>query len=263
MPGKLEGRVAIITGGNSGIGATTAHLFAREGAKVALMARREAEGKEIENSIRSEGGDASFIQCDVSVTSSANAAVDRAVEIYGKIDILFNNAGYGAGDRFPDESDETWDAILGVNMGGTFRMSRAAWPHLIRAGGGAVINMSSLAAQRGFNKKMVDIAGTASMSYYAAKAGVDAMTRYMASTGGEHGIRVNCVRPGQIITPGATLGGSQEDHVFKAAFDTFQILDGPGQPEDVANVILFLACDDSRFLTGENINIDGGIAAKL
>ena len=263
MSGKLEGKVAVITGGNSGIGATTAHLFAKEGAKVALMARREEQGKEVEESIRSEGGDATYIQCDVSVTSSANAAVDKAVETYGGIDILFNNAGYGSGVAFPDETDENWEAIIGVNMGGTFHMCRAAWPHLIKAGGAAVVNMSSLAAQRGFSKKMRDIAGTTSMSYYAAKAGVDAITRYLAGMGGEHKIRVNCVRPGQIITPGATRGGSQETHVFKEAFDTFQILEGPGQPEDVANVILFLACDDSRFLTGLHINIDGGVAAKL
>jgi len=263
MPGRLENRVAIITGGSLGIGAATAHLFAREGAKVALMARREDQGKEVENSIRGEGGDATFIQCDVSVTSSANAAVEQAIAKYGTINVLFNNAGYGSGEAFPDESDENWDDIVHVNMGGTFRMSRAVWPHLVNAGGGAVINMSSLAAQRGFNKKMHDVAGTASMSYYAAKAGVDAMTRYMASMGGEHGIRVNCVRPGQIVTPGATLGGTRETHVFKDAFDTFQILEGAGQPEDVANVILFLASDESRFLTGENINIDGGIPAKL
>lgn len=262
-PGKLKGKVAIITGGNSGIGATTAHLFANEGAKVVVMARREKQGKEVEESIRSEGGVATYIQCDVSVTNSANAAVSEAVETYGEINILFNNAGFGSGQAFPDETDENWDAVIGVNMGGTFRMCRATWPHLIKAGGGAVVNMSSLAAQRGFNKQMLDITGTASMSYYAAKAGVDAMTRYLAGTGGEHKIRVNCVRPGQIITPGATRGGRQETHLFKDAFDTFQILEGPGQPEDVAKVILFLACDDSRFLTGVNINIDGGVPAKL
>lgn len=263
MTGKLEGKVAIITGGNSGIGATTAHLFAEEGAKVALMARREEEGIKVEKSIREKGGDATYIQCDVSVTTSAIAAVAQTVETYGGIDILFNNAGYGSSQAFPDESDENWDAIISVNMGGTFRMCRAVWPHLINAGSGAVVNMSSLAAQRGFSKQMLSIAGTTSMSYYAAKAGIDAMTRYLAGMGGEHKIRVNCVRPGQIITPGATIEDNREKHLFKDAFDTFQILEGPGWPEDVANVILFLACDDSRFLTGVHINIDGGVAAKL
>jgi|TARA_B100001964_G_scaffold224952_1_gene272284 NAD(P)-dependent dehydrogenase (short-subunit alcohol dehydrogenase family) len=263
MTERLAGKVAIVTGGNSGIGSVTAHLFAREGAKVALMARREDQGKNVEKAIRDEGGDATYIQCDVSDSSAVNAAVDQTIDRYGTVNILFNNAGYGSGQVFPDESDDSFNAILAVNMGGTFHMTRSVWPHLIEAGGGAIVNMSSVAAQRGFSRKMRDIAGTASMSYYAAKAGVDAMTRYLAGMGGEYKIRVNCVRPGQIITPGATGGGRLEHHVFKDAFDVFQILDGPGYPEDVANTVLFLACDDSRFLTGEFINIDGGIAAKL
>ena len=104
--------------------------------------------------------------------------------------------------------------------------------------------------------------GTASASYYAAKAGVDAFTRYAASSGGRDNIRVNCVRPGQILPPGA-VNPATGDHYFKKGFDSYQILEGPGQPEDVANVVLFLASDESRFLTGELINIDGGCAANL
>ena len=252
-----------MTGGNSGIGAATAQLFAAQGAKVAILARREEEGRQIETAIRAESGDATFIQCDVTDSAGVNSAVEQVIETYGAINILFNNAGFGSGQVFPEETDDNWDAILKVNMSGTFYMTRTVWPHLITAGGGAVVNMSSVAAQRGFSRTMRDVAGTASMSYYAAKAGVDAMTRYLAGMGGEHNIRVNCVRPGQIITPGATRGGTQEHHVFKDAFNIFQILQGPGYGTDVANTILFLACDDSRFITGENINIDGGIEAKL
>ena len=114
---------------------------------------------------------------------------------------------------------------------------------------------------------MQDEFGTTSASYYAAKAGVDALTRYMAGTGGRHNIRVNCVRPGQILTPGAT-GGTSKDadgghHVFERMFEFAQIVQGPGYPEDVANLVLFLSCDESRFVNGEIINVDGGVAAKI
>ena len=122
--------------------------------------------------------------------------------------------------------------------------------------------MSSLAASVGFSKNLLDLAGGApGASYYAAKAGVDAFTRFTASMGGQHNIRVNCVRPGQIITPGAT--NPEGDHWFKNVFDLMQILEGPGQAEDVANVVLFLVSDDARFLTGEMINVDGGCPRKL
>ena len=146
-------------------------------------------------------------------------------------------------------------------------MSQAVWPHLVSAGGGAVVNMSSLAAQRGFRPAIKKEFGTTSSSYYAAKAGVDALTRYMAGVGGENNIRVNCVRPGQILTPGAT-GDTTSDadgghHVFEKMFDYFQIVKGPGYPIDVANLVLFLSCDESRFINGEMINVDGGVAAKI
>ncbi len=263
MPGRLDGKVAIVTGGNSGIGEATAHLFAREGAKVALMARREAEGVKVQDAIRREGGDATYVQCDVTDRRMVDSAVAKAVEIYGGVDVLFNNAGHGAPGNFPDEEDDAWDSVIQVNLNGTFYMSRTAWPHLINSGSGAIINMSSIAAVIGFSKNMYDLSGRGvpSSSYYVAKAGIDAFTRYCAGRGGEHNIRVNCVRPGQIITPGAT--GGTDTHVFKAVFDATQILDGPGLPEDVANVVLFLASSDARFLTGEIINVDGGTPRKL
>lgn len=262
MPGRLDGKVAIVTGGNSGIGEATAHLFAKEGAKVAIMARREEEGLKVQEAILSEGGEATYIRCDVMDRSVVDSAVEQAVSKYGAVNVLFNNAGFGAGQHFPDEDDELWDRIIKVNLSGTFYMSRAVWPHMVGAGGGAIVNMSSVAAVVGFSKNMYDVSGgVPSASYYVAKAGVDAFTRYTASTGGQHGIRVNCVRPGQIITPGASRDG--EHHVFKPIFDLTQILEGPGYPEDVANLVLFLASDDARFITGEIINIDGGLPRKL
>ena len=267
MADRLAGKVAVITGGNSGIGETTGQVFAREGAKVVLMARRQEQGEAVAQGIRDAGGEATFIRCDVGDDDSVQQAVAQAAEAYGTINVLFNNAGGGSGAQFPNEPNSEWHRVVNTNLTGTFYVSRAVWPHLVAAGGGAVVNMSSLAAQRGFSSRMQDEFGTTSASYYAAKAGVDALTRYMAGTGGRHNIRVNCVRPGQILTPGAT-GGTSKDadgghHVFEKMFDFAQIVEGPGYPVDVANLVLFLACDESRFVNGEIINVDGGVAAKI
>ena len=267
MAERLAGKVAVVTGGNSGIGETTGQVFAREGAKVVLMARREEQGEAVAQGIRDAGGEATFIRCDVGDDESVAQAVAQAAEVYGGINVLFNNAGGGGGSQFPNEPNAEWHRVVNTNLTGTFYVSRAVWPHLVAAGGGAVVNMSSLAAQRGFSSRMQDEFGTTSASYYAAKAGVDALTRYMAGTGGRHNIRVNCVRPGQILTPGAT-GGTSKDadgghHVFERMFEFAQIVQGPGYPEDVANLVLFLSCDESRFVNGEIINVDGGVAAKI
>lgn len=267
MSGRLEGKVAIVTGGNSGIGEATSHLFAEEGAKVILMARREGQGVEVQDSIRSDGGEATFIRCDVGDVDSVEMAVQKAAQVYGTVDILFNNAGHGSRGDFPGSSTEEWNEVINDNLNGTFYVSRAVWPHIIASGGGAVVNMSSLAAQRGFSPRMHEEFGTASPSYYAAKAGVDALTRYMAGIGGKSNIRVNCVRPGQIMTPGATRGTINDadggHHVFESMFDFAQIIPGPGYPIDVGNLVLFLVSEESRFMTGEIINIDGGVAAKI
>ena len=267
MADRLAGKVAVITGGNSGIGEGTAELFVQEGAKVVLMARREEQGKSVERALRDAGGEATFIACDVGDHDSVTRAVSQAADTYGAIHVLFNNAGGGAGSRFPNEPNAEWQRVIHTNLTGTFYVSQAVWPHLVAAGGGAVVNMSSLAAQRGFSSRMQDEFGTTSASYYAAKAGVDALTRYMAGVGGRDNIRVNCVRPGQILTPGATGGTSNDPdggrHVFKKMFDFAQIVQGPGYPRDVANLVLFLSCEESRFISGEIINIDGGVAAKI
>ena len=236
-------KVALITGGSSGIGEGTAHKFAREGAKVILMARGQERGQAVEDAIRSDGYEATFIPCDVSDEDSVVVAVGAAADTYGAI-----------------------------NRYSAFFMSRAGWPHLIEAGGGAVSNMSSVAAQRGITPAMYDEFGATTSAYWAAKAGVEALTRQMAGIGGKHNIRVNCIRPGQILTPGATgrhgnIGAlndtSGQHHYFEKWFDKIQIVPGPGYPEDVANLVFFLASDEARFITCEMINVDGGCAVKI
>ena len=267
MAKRLDSKVAIITGGNSGIGEGTAHLLAKEGARVILLARREEQGQAVASAIRDEGGEVTFISCDVGDEDSVESAIAEAAGTYGAIHILFNNAGGGGRGHFPDEPTEEFSRVINVNLNGTFYVSRAVWPHIVAAGGGAVVNMSSLAAQRGASPKMHEMFGSTSASYWAAKAGVDALTRYMAGVGGAHNIRVNGIRPGQIMTPGATRGTITDPdgghHAFEKLFDLMQIVEGPGYPVDVANLVLFLVSDESRFITSEIINIDGGVAAKI
>jgi len=262
MPGKLQDKVAIITGGNSGIGEATARLFARQGAKVALFARRETEGLAVQQAIRADGGDATFFRCDVTSHADVEAAIAKAVSTYGALHVLINNAGGGAREMFPEESDETWERILRVNLTACFLTCRAAWPHMIQAGGGAIVNVSSLAAVSGVSEAVLERTPMLpSASYIAAKAGLEGFTRYIASLGGRHNIRVNCVRPGQILTKRLTTAAGE--HVFVRHFEMWQLIKGPGYAEDVANAMLFLASEDSRFITAEMMNVDGGAAAKL
>ena len=260
MPGKLEGKVAIVTGGNDGIGEAVSRRFAREGAKVAIVARREEKGLEVQEEIRGEGGDASFIRCDVTDSEAVNAAVDETVSTYGGVNVLMNNAGRSFGGRFPDEEDDTFDATVRLNLYGTFYMSRAVWPHLVDAGGGVIINVSSVAAVIAHNKRSFDAGGAIGppAAYAAAKAGIEGFTRYIAAKGGHHNIRINCIRPGQILVP--YMG---DVHPIKPYFDMRQLLNGSGYPEDAANLALFLASDDGRFITAETIDLDGGYAAKV
>jgi 3-oxoacyl-[acyl-carrier protein] reductase len=262
MPGRLHGKVALITGGNSGIGEATARRFTQEGAKVAILGRREAEGCAVEKAIRASGGEIIFFPCDVTDRAAVEGAVAKTISLFGALHVLINNAGGGAREMFPDESDETWERVLRVNLTACFFTCRAAWPHLIKTGNAAVVNVSSLSAVSGVSSAVLEKFPTLpSASYTVAKAGLEGFTRYTASLGGRLNIRVNCVRPGQILTKRLTTAANE--HVFARHFEIWQLLDRPGYAEDVANAMLFLASDEARFITGEIINVDGGAAAKL
>ncbi len=262
MAGRLEGKVAIVTGGNSGIGEATVKLFAAEGARVALMARREAEGQRVEAEVRASGGEATFIRCDVMERASIEDAVAAAVERYGRIDTLFNNAGGGFPGEFPRESDEAWEATINLNLTGTFRMTRACWKHLVASGGGTVVNMSSFAAVGATGQAARGILPyIPPAAYAAAKAGVEGFTRYTAGQGSAHNIRVNCVRPGQIQSVQANV--AEGEHFAEKYFGSVQLTPGPGYGSDVAAAVLFLACEESRFVNGQILTIDGGAAGKV
>jgi NAD(P)-dependent dehydrogenase (short-subunit alcohol dehydrogenase family) len=261
MPDGMINKAAIVTGGNSGIGEAIARRLAQEGAKVAILARREKQGHAVEEAIRSAGGEAVYMPCDVTEGPAVEAAVNKAAGIFGGLHVLVNNAGGGAREVFPAESDETWDRVMRVNLTATFLMCRAAWPHLVQAGGASIVNVSSLAAVSGVSGAVFErFPVVPSASYIAAKAGLEGFTRYIASLGGRHKIRANCVRPGQILTKRLTSPAGE--HAFARHFEIWQLLEGPGYAEDVASAALFLASDEARFITGEMINVDGA-AAKL
>jgi len=261
MTGRLDGKVAIVTGGNQGIGQATVHRFAEEGARVAILARREDEGRAVATAVRAEGGDATFFPCDVTDRAQIEAAVTATVDTYGGIDILFNNAGGGFPGEFPRESDAVWHQTIDVNLTGTFRMTKACWNHLSESASGVIINMSSFSASGGISVAFRDmVVGLPPAAYAASKGGVESFTRYLAGAGATPGIRVNCVAPGEISSPATEPGG---ERLFQDYFETIQITPGQGQPIDVANVVTFLASEEARFVNAQIIAIDGGAAGKV
>lgn len=262
MGERLAGKVALITGGSRGIGRAIAELFASEAAEIIIMARSDNPGYAVAHAIQQRVGSGNFICGDVTNSHDVASVFEMITNYYeGRLDILINNAGAGAGPYarglFPDESNHTWQRVLGVNLTGTFTMCRAAWPFLVKNGGGAIVNMSSFAAisavsdmALGFRESIPCVA------YAAAKAGIEALTRSIAARGAQHHIRVNCLRPGQILTHG-------DAHPSARHYDLLQCIPGPGTPEDVAKAALFLASDDARFITGTILDVDGGAAGKL
>lgn len=248
---KLAGKVALITGGTSGIGCATALLFAREGAKVAITGRSEERGREVVHEVERVGGKAIFVRSDVRLPADCRRAVEETLRVLGPIDILFNNAGVFFPRTVPDCPEEEWDTTLDVNLKGTFLMSKFALPSMIARGSGVIINNSS-----GWGL----VGGGAAASYCAAKGGVVLLTKAMAIDHGPQGIRVNCVCPGDVDTPmlpedAKRRGVKWEDYLAEASR---RPLGRIGTPEEIARAVLFLASDDSSFMTGAALVVDGG-----
>ena len=248
---RLKNKVALVTGGASGIGRATAQLFAREGASVAVADLDEARGLDTVRAIEEAGGRALFVRCDVSREADCEQAVNRTVEALGGLDILFNNAGIIRRTTVLDTTEAEWDRVMAVNVKSVFLMSRAAIPAMVLAGGGAIINTGS-----GWGL----VGGQNAVSYCASKGAVVNMTRAMALDHGEAGIRVNCICPGDTDTPmlhqeARELGEPEGSFVAEAARRPLQRV---GAPEEIARAALYLATEASSFVTGTTLVVDGG-----
>lgn len=247
--GRLQGKVALITGAGSGIGEAAALKFAREGARVALVGRTLDKLEAVAEAIRRSGGDAIGIQADVADEAQADAAVARTLEAFGRFDIAFNNAGV-LGTQAPiaqmDVAD--FDAIIATNLRGVWLVARAAIRAMLAAGTrGVIINTSSFVAQA---------PNAGSSAYAASKAGIDAMTRALALEVGPQGIRVNNLAPGVVETPMFTGAGVPD--TLRQALAGHAALKRLGRPEDLANAAAWLASSEAAFVTGQTILIDGG-----
>jgi NAD(P)-dependent dehydrogenase (short-subunit alcohol dehydrogenase family) len=248
---SLEGRTAVVSGGASGIGLGTAKRLALFGAAVVLLDIDEDGGRRAEAAVEASGGRALYVRCDVRSDADCRRAVESAVERFGRIDILVNNAGLIVRKSVVDLAVQDWDKVVDVSLKGTYLLSRHVLPRMISAGGGSIINIGSGWALKG---------GPDAAAYCAAKGGVLNLTRAMAIDHGGHGIRVNCVCPGDIDTPllrseCAQLGAEEAEFMAGAAR---RPLPRVGTVEDVADAVLFFASGLSRWVTGAFLVVDGG-----
>jgi len=249
---RLEGKVAIITGGSSGIGRATAELFAKEGAQVVVADYNARAGQEVVQAIKGTGGDALFVEVDVSDAAQVQRMVQAALEAYGGVDILFNNAAVLIFGTVLDTSEEAWRRVMDINLTGVFLCSKAVIPHLIERGGGAIINMSSSTGAHDGNENAA--------AYVTSKGGVTLLTRCMAIDHAKDNIRVNAIAPGPTDTPMLRGGMSPEQ---LAAFATTFPMKRLGRPEELAHAALFLASDEASFVTGAVWAVDGGQTAQV
>lgn len=253
--GALRGKAAIITGAATGIGRASAELFARAGARVALVDSREAELTRTVADVRAAGGTVMSLVAELARPDDCAAVVAGAVRALGRVDVLLNNAGVGTmvvGGTVETISLEHWDLALDVNVRAMYLVSRAAVPHMRSAGGGAIVNISSVSAFRGSIERP-------SHAYAASKGAVLALTRAMAASYGRDGIRVNAICPGTIRT---RLTADIVERVERAAKEGHGIpLGRVGEPEDIARCALFLASDDAAFVSGAHLVADGGAMA--
>jgi NAD(P)-dependent dehydrogenase (short-subunit alcohol dehydrogenase family) len=252
--GRLDGKVAVITGGASGIGEASARLFCAEGARVVIGDLHRERGEAVAASI---GDSCRFVVADVSRADDVRRAVATAVESFGRLDIMFNNAGIMGGEGPISEcSEERWERIIMVNLKGPWLGMKYALPHLIAAGGGSIISTSSHAADMGIPERG---------AYASSKNGVQGLTRVCAIENARDNVRANCIVPGATLT-GMVLGGTIErpeaipdTPELRAELAALHALPRAGLPRDIANAALWLASDDSSFVTGQTIVVDGGL----
>ena len=248
---RLRDRVALITGGTSGMGRATALLFAQEGAKVVITGRDEARGREVVAEVEAAGGTILFVRCDVRFADQCRRTVEETMRTFGQVDVLFNNAGVFYPNTAIECSEEEWDLTVDICLKGTFLMSKYTLPIMIAQGSGVIINNAS-----GWGL----VGGDGAAAYCAAKGGVVLLTKAMAVDHSRQGIRVNCVCPGDVDTPmlvddAQRRGMAWTDYLASAANRPMGRI---GQPEEIARAVLFLVSEDASFVTGAILAVDGG-----
>ena len=254
MPGPLDGRVALVTGGGSGIGRASSLAYARDGAKVVIVDVNVEGGEETVQSIKEAGGEAILVHADVSKAVEVQQMVDRTVEAYGRLDCAFNNAGVSGRSRgtMVDHSEEEWDRVIGTNLKGVWLCMKAQIPQMLKQGGGAIVNNASVAGLVGIRR---------TSAYVAAKHGVVGLTKAAALEYAESGIRVNAVCPGYIDTPLVRsvfdqLEGMEEEVIARHPLGRL------GEPHEIAEAVVWLSSDAASFVTGHTMTVDGGYVAQ-
>ncbi len=254
MGGKLAGKVAVVTGGTSGIGRAATRLFGREGARIAVGARGAEQGGHVVAEIEAEGSEALFVRTDVADPADVERLIDETERRFGRIDVLYSNAGIMLTGSAPETSEKAWRETIDVNLGGPFFLAKYGVPALERAGGGSIVLTAS---------ELGTVGAAETVAYCAAKGGVINMTRALAIDCAPLGIRVNCLCPGPVDTPMLTDwfdAAADRGAAVKRQTDPI-LLRRIGLPEEIAEAALFLASDASSFMTGAVMVVDGGATA--
>jgi NAD(P)-dependent dehydrogenase (short-subunit alcohol dehydrogenase family) len=249
---QFAGRVALITGGNAGIGRAAAIEFAKHGAKVVVSGRREKEGHEVIAEIKALGGEAIFVRSDVSKESDVKAMIERTLATCGRLDFAFNNAGVEETlTPLPDQTEETYDRIMDINVKGVWLSLKHEIPAMLKTGGGAIVNNSSIAGLVGFAMAPV---------YVASKHAVIGLTKAVALEYAKQNIRVNAVAPGTIET--RMFHEVTKSPEMKQILESGHPIGRVGQPGEIASAILWLCSDGASFVTGQTLAVDGGYTAQ-
>jgi NAD(P)-dependent dehydrogenase (short-subunit alcohol dehydrogenase family) len=253
--GRVDGKVALVTGGASGIGRASARALAAEGARVGIGDVDSPAASRTTREIRDAGGEAFDLRTDVTSSADVEALVNAAVERYGRLDVMVGNAGIALAGSAADMSEDDWRRVLDVNLGGVWRAMRFAIPAMMKAGGGSIINSSSVQSAVGF----VGWAG-----YAASKGGINALTTQAAVEYAPMGIRINGIVPGTIMTEmnARIMASSPNPEAVMDSWRSMHPIGRVGQPHEVAAAVVFLASDESSFVTGELLRVDGGMIVR-